>query len=130
MAFCRGKISVFELKVWNIWPKIKKRKRIMTPPSIDMNGKVAIVTGAGSGIGRASAKLFAKAGASVVACDLSQTVEQTVRQINDEGGIATALTRYTAGLIFSLPMRALRAAFLRGISMLRQRFGPRFFGSI
>ena len=36
-----------------------------------LNGKAAIVTGAGSGIGRASAILFAQEGASVVASDIN-----------------------------------------------------------
>jgi len=34
-----------------------------------MNGKVALITGAGSGIGLATAKAFAQAGASVVLAD-------------------------------------------------------------
>ncbi|MGH1330208.1 MAG: SDR family NAD(P)-dependent oxidoreductase [Paracoccaceae bacterium] len=63
----------------------------MTLPSIDLNGKVAIITGAGSGIGRATAKMFAAAGASVVACDLSETVMETQAQIAKDGGRATAL---------------------------------------
>ncbi|UZK66762.1 SDR family NAD(P)-dependent oxidoreductase [Sphingomonas sp. M1-B02] len=40
--------------------------------------KVVVVTGAGSGIGRATARLFAEEGASVVAADLGETVEATV----------------------------------------------------
>ena len=54
-------------------------------------GKVAIVTGAGSGIGRASARLFAAEGASVVATDLAEGVEETVREIHGAGGKAIAL---------------------------------------
>jgi len=41
-------------------------------PTIDFSGKVAFVTGAGSGIGRATAIAFAKAGASVSAVDISE----------------------------------------------------------
>jgi NAD(P)-dependent dehydrogenase (short-subunit alcohol dehydrogenase family) len=40
---------------------------------VRLAGKVCIVTGAGSGIGRASAKLFAEEGATVVAADLEGT---------------------------------------------------------
>jgi len=42
-----------------------------------LEGKVAIVTGAGSGIGRASALLFASQGAAVVCADRSGDEEQT-----------------------------------------------------
>ena len=54
-------------------------------------GKVALISGAASGIGRASAKLFAAEGASVVATDLSAGVEETVREIHAAGGKAVFL---------------------------------------
>lgn len=53
-----------------------------------LSGKVAIVTGAGSGIGRASALLFAKEGASVLASDVSDAVLETAEQVRAAGGKA------------------------------------------
>ncbi|GAX90183.1 SDR family oxidoreductase [Effusibacillus lacus] len=50
-----------------------------------LKGKVAIITGAGSGMGRATALLFAEQGAKIVAADLNlQAAEETVRQIRGE----------------------------------------------
>ena len=53
-----------------------------------LNGKVAIITGAGAGIGEATAKLFAKEGAKVICCDLLDTGENTVKEIVKGGGVA------------------------------------------
>ena len=53
--------------------------------------KCIVVTGAGSGIGRASAKLFAAEGARVVAVDLSEGVLATVADIERSGGTAVAV---------------------------------------
>ncbi len=56
----------------------------------DLKGKVSLVTGAGSGIGRQSALAFARAGAKVVASDIvPEGGEETVRMIKDMGGDAT-----------------------------------------
>ena len=53
--------------------------------------KVAIITGAGSGIGRASALLFASEGAQLVLGDKTEAVHETARLVIAAGGAATAL---------------------------------------
>jgi NAD(P)-dependent dehydrogenase (short-subunit alcohol dehydrogenase family) len=59
---------------------------------VDLKDKVAIVTDASAGIGRASAKLFARAGAKVVVAARRKTeLDSLVREIAGEGGDALAL---------------------------------------
>jgi len=54
-------------------------------------GQVAVVTGAGSGIGRAAAALFAREGAAVAVVDLAEAAaKETVAQIAGDGGRALA----------------------------------------
>ena len=56
-----------------------------------LKDKVALITGAGAGIGRQSALLFAKEGAAVLAVDLDPSAAaDTVREIQQNGGRAAA----------------------------------------
>jgi NAD(P)-dependent dehydrogenase (short-subunit alcohol dehydrogenase family) len=58
-----------------------------------VTGKVAIITGAGSGVGRAAALQFARHGARVVAADVDPArIEETVAAVRKEGGEALAVT--------------------------------------
>jgi 3-oxoacyl-[acyl-carrier protein] reductase len=61
--------------------------------SLKLQNKVVLITGAGSGIGRATALLFAKEGAKVVVTDVDGSkAEETRSQIIQSGGIAHALS--------------------------------------
>ena len=55
-----------------------------------LKGKVAVITGAASGMGRATAELFAREGASVAVTDVSDEAGKAVVQtIEDAGGLAS-----------------------------------------
>lgn len=75
-----------------------------------IEGKVAIVTGAGSGIGRATAHLFAAEGAKVIVADVTGAEEETARTL---GGDAVAVH---ADVSISADVRSM-------IEVARSRFG-------
>jgi NAD(P)-dependent dehydrogenase (short-subunit alcohol dehydrogenase family) len=56
-----------------------------------LEGKSVIVTGAGSGIGRAASLLFTKEGAKLIAVDRTDGVKDTVDQVRKAGGTAEAV---------------------------------------
>ena len=54
-----------------------------------LDGKVAIITGAGSGMGRVAAQLFATEGAKVVVAEFDEAAgQQTVESVQEAGGDA------------------------------------------
>ena len=57
-----------------------------------LRNKVCIITGTGSGMGRAAAKLFAAEGAQVVGCDINpQSAQQTLDEVKKAGGEMVSL---------------------------------------
>lgn len=58
-----------------------------------LEGKVAVITGAGSGLGRHCSQLFTAEGAKVAIVDIdSDRAEQTLKIVTEEGGDAIAIT--------------------------------------
>ena len=57
-----------------------------------LSGKTAVITGAGSGIGRAASLLFAAEGANLVIADKTDGAVETARLVTEAGGKAIALT--------------------------------------
>ena len=69
-------------------------------------GKVVVVTGAGSGIGRSTARLFARLGAKVHVVDISpERAEQVRREIEAAGGTAAAWTCSITTRALAMPGR-------------------------
>lgn len=88
----------------------------MMPTKISgrFDGKVAFITGAGNGIGRAAAVAFACEGASVAVADIAeQDGQETARQIETAGGTA-----------FAVPCNVRRSEEIqRALQMTIERFG-------
>lgn len=62
------------------------------PKSFTLEGEVAVITGAGAGIGRAIAETFAAAGAAVMVSDYNpDTANDVAKEINNQGGKAVAI---------------------------------------
>jgi NAD(P)-dependent dehydrogenase (short-subunit alcohol dehydrogenase family) len=74
-----------------------------------LQGKVALITGAGSGFGRAGSILFAKEGAKVVVVDINdEGGRETVRLIKENGGEASYI-HADVGIVTELEMMIKKA---------------------
>jgi NAD(P)-dependent dehydrogenase (short-subunit alcohol dehydrogenase family) len=78
---------MFEFRMAASAEKTGNREKLMGR----LEGKSVIITGAGSGIGRAASLLFAKEGAKLIAVDRSESVRETEKLVSDAGGTVEAV---------------------------------------
>lgn len=93
-----------------------------------LTGKIALVTGAGSGIGAAIAEIYAKAGAHVFVADLNQaSATATASKIIDAGGTAQPLKLDIAN---ETDVTAARMSIARPLDILVNNAGVGAVGTI
>ncbi len=98
---------------------------------IDLIGRVAVVTGAGSGIGRASARILARHGARVHVADVnSSAAEQVAAEIQAAGGAAVAHTLDVADPAAVEACAEVVYAAERGVDILHNNAGIGHGGNI
>jgi NAD(P)-dependent dehydrogenase (short-subunit alcohol dehydrogenase family) len=102
----------------------------MSEPAGRLGGKVAVVTGGGSGIGRAAALRFASEGASVLVGDVvADNAEAVAAEISSAGGRAVGVTVDVSdpAQVEAMAARAVRE--FGGIDILMTAAGVLSFGS-
>ena len=68
--------EIFELEYW----ELEQAKLKLAPAKSEYDGKIALVTGAASGIGKACVEAFASKGAAVIAMDINPKIKDTFEQ--------------------------------------------------
>jgi 3-hydroxybutyrate dehydrogenase len=88
MLLRRQKAIAHRVRSYKNHQTSRKQEQLMT----SLNGKVALITGAASGLGKAIAELYAKHGASVAIADINQQAADAVAaEINATGGKAIGI---------------------------------------
>jgi NAD(P)-dependent dehydrogenase (short-subunit alcohol dehydrogenase family) len=91
----------------------------MTMPDREFEGRVAVVTGAAMGIGKACAEAFARGGASVVVADIARDIgQETTDAINRAGGRAIFVTTDVTSMADMEEMARAAIAAFGGIDIL------------
>jgi NAD(P)-dependent dehydrogenase (short-subunit alcohol dehydrogenase family) len=98
----------------------------------DLAGRVAVVTGAGSGFGAAMARKFAEAGMAIAALDIDEAAaEATAAALADELGVPTTSVRTDVGDAGSVASAAKQVeALLGGCDLVCANVGVQQFGAI
>lgn len=97
----------------------------------EFSGKVAIITGAGAGIGAASAVAFAREGAAVVVVDIDeQAGNRVVQQIRSAGGEAICVQADVSDSAAVQQVPPATVAAFGGIDILHNNAGIQHYGTV
>lgn len=103
--------EIFDLEYW----ELEQAKLKPTPSRKEFDGKIVMVSGAASGIGKACTEAFMAYGAAVVALDIDQGIEQLFDDNNCMGVVCDITSEDSTALQSSLSVN-----FIGHVSMMRE----------